>query len=264
MKRLAAVFLLLLCLTACGSKVDLMPNASPETSALCLTIYDGETITRQYLFETDVIREKALRDFRNAKANPAEVDLTTLQPPYYGLEIGGTDGYSVCGLWSDGCFIMGDGSTYAFDYDFTAFQNRYTFEEPEQFSTLTVLPCVDNLAKLETGWNSALLSPAETVDSQQSVTMELTEQTESHLVVAIHNHSDTEWGYGHAFHLEVQLDDGWYRIPAEQEIAFTEELLIVEAGDTAQERCWIEPYGTLPPGTYRLVLQGMTVSFHIA
>ena len=39
----------------------------------------------------------------------------------------------------------------------------YRFEEPERFSTLTVLPCVDNLAKLETGWNSALLSPAETV-----------------------------------------------------------------------------------------------------
>ena len=82
MKRMIALLALLFCFTGCGRKVDLMPNASPGTSALCLTVYDGETITRQHLFETEKIREKALRDFRNAKAEPVEVDVTTLQPPY--------------------------------------------------------------------------------------------------------------------------------------------------------------------------------------
>ena len=45
MKKLFCLIALLLCLTACGNQVDLMPNASPETSVLCLTVYDGDTIT---------------------------------------------------------------------------------------------------------------------------------------------------------------------------------------------------------------------------
>ena len=158
---------------------------------------------------------------------------------------------------------MGDGTVYAFDYDFSALQNRYAFEEPEQFSSLTVLPCVNYLAKTEAGWNSAMLTPTDHIVMQASVTMELVEQTKTHLVVGITNNDDMEWGYGHAFHLETRLDGVWYRIPAEQDMAFTEELMIVETGGTVQERCWIEPYGVLPTGEYRLVLESLTVPFEI-
>lgn len=263
MKKLFCLIALLLCLTACGNQVDLMPNASPETSALCLTVYDGETITRQYLFETDAVRAEAMEDFQKANAKPVEVNLTTLQPPFYGLEMGGSDGWPVYGLWSDGYFIMGNGSIYTFDYDFEAFRKAYKFEEPEEFFTLTLLPCVNFLAKSECGWNTAVLTPSDVVQPEIGVTVELIEQTETYLVLELTNLTESEWGYGHAFYLETQVDDLWYRIPAEQNMAFTEELMIVMPGKTAQERCWIEPYGELPAGSYRLVLQDLIVPFEI-
>lgn len=263
MKKLFCMAALLLCLTACSSRVDLMPQASPQTSALCLTVYDGETITRQHLFETDIVRAKALADFQNAKAEPADVDLTTLQPPFYGLEMGGTDSDSVYGLWSDGYFIRGDGTAYTFDYDFEAFRQQYKFEEPEKFSALTLLPCVHYLAKSETGWNTAVLTPSDHIEADPSVTVELIEQTETHLVLEFTNAAEEEWGYGHAFYLETQVDGHWYRIPAEQDVVFTEELMIVMPGATAQERCWIEPYGMLPAGRYRLILQEIAVEFSV-
>lgn len=262
MKKLLCIILLLL-LTGCGSTVDLMPKASPSTSALALYIYDGETITRQHLFETDAVRADAMEDFRKAEANPAEVDLTTLQPPFYGLEMGGTDGWSVYGLWADGYFIQGNGAVYEFDYDFREFRSEYDFEEPDEFQTLTVLPCVNYLAKSDAGWNTAVLTPSAWENVPQPVEIALIEQTDTHITVELTNTTEEEWCYGHAFWLEAEIDGTWYRIPAERDVAFTEEGLIVPAGGTAQERCWIEPYGDLPAGNYRLILQSLAAEYII-
>ena len=88
MKKLFCMLFLLLFLSGCGSAVDLMPGVSPENSALSLFIYDGETITRQHLFESEQVREQAMEDFRKAKAEPVQIDRTTLTPPFYGLEMG--------------------------------------------------------------------------------------------------------------------------------------------------------------------------------
>jgi len=265
MKRLLCLALVLLLLTGCGSTVDLMPKASPATSALGLYVYDGETITRQHLFETDAIRAEAIEDFRKAHAKPAEVDLTTLQPPFYGLEMGGTDGYTVYGLWVDGYFIRGNGNVYEFDYDFEQFRSQYDFEEPDEFQMLTVIPCVNYLAKSETGWNASVLTASDFNSVEQSVDAVLIEQTKTHLTIELTNNGTEEWCYGHAFWLETEINGKWYRIPAEQDVAFTEEGLLVSPGGAAEERCWIEPYGELPSGNYRLVFyQNLAVEFTIA
>lgn len=264
MKRMLCLLFALLLLTGCGRTVDLMPKASPSTSVLSLYVYDGETITRQHLFETDTVRAEAMEDFRKAKAKPADVDLTTLQPPYYGLEMGGTDGWTVYGLWADGYFIRGNGKVYEFDYDFEKFRREYDFEEPDEFRVLTVLPCMNYLAKTKNGWNTAVLTLSDFKPVEQPVNAVLIEQTKTHLTIELTNNGAEEWCYGHAFWLETEIDGKWYRIPAEQDVAFTEEGLLVAAGDTAEECCWIEPYGDLPAGTYRLVFyQNLSVEFTI-
>ena len=148
MKRLFCVLVCLLMLTGCAGimAVELMPVAEPATSARGLYIYDGETITRQFLFETEQVREEALADFRKAKAEPAEVDVTTLQPPYYGLEMGGEEKGTIYGLWADGYFIRDDGKTYRFDYNFEKLLADYPFELRQEYENLMLMPCAAYLA----------------------------------------------------------------------------------------------------------------------
>lgn len=258
MKRLFALFICFLFLTGCAgkSRIDLMPTASPETSALALYLYDGETITRQFLFETEQVRKEVLQDFREAKAEPAEVDVTTLQPPYYGLEVGSTEIGSEHGLWADGYYIAGDGMTYKMDYDFEKLLADYPWSDLDEFQTLTVMPCASHMAKTEVGWNPRFLTNAIEPEQPKGVTAELVEQTADGLTVSLKNHSGEDWGYGYAFHVDVLLDEQWYNIPAEEEMAFVEVLMMVPDGVETEETYSLKPYGKLPAGTYRLVTDG--------
>lgn len=266
MRRMLCMLLALLLLTGCAGRqrVDLMPTASPDTSALALYIYDGETVTRQFLFETAQVREEALKDFREAKAQPVEVDVTTLQPPYYGLEMGSTGIGSVHGLWADGYFIADDGSTYEFDYDFEAFLSDYPWSNLDEFRMLTVMPCASYMAKTEAGWNKNFLTPAAEAPWPNGIGIELVEQTDEAVTVRLVNNSGEDWGFGYAFHVDVLLDGQWYTIPAEEEMAFVEVLLMLPQDGDHVEIYNLEPYGDLPAGIYRLVTDGgLWVEFEI-
>jgi len=270
MKKLLCLLTLLLLLTGCGSImrsateiVDLMPGVSPENSALGLYIYDGETITRQHLFETEAGRAEAIEPFRTAKVKPAAVDMTTLRPPFYGLEMGGSDGWSVYGLWSDGYFIMGDGTAYEFDYDFEAFRQRYAFGEPDEFQTLTVMPCASHVAKSENGWNKAFLTEAEDPKAMADVTARLTGQTSELITAEFLNERITEWYYDYGYSVQVLLNDVWYTIPPERLVPIIEALRILPAGGSSEEAFSLAPYGKLPAGLYRVFCNGLTVEFSI-
>ena len=61
--------------------------------------------------------------------------------------------------------------------------------------------------------------------------------------------------YGQSFRLEALVEDLWYSIPAEREMAFTAEGLVVPAGSSTEESYDLSAYGKLPAGTYRLVIE---------
>lgn len=259
--------LCLLCLLLAGcapEAVDLMPTASPEDSALGLYIYDGQTITRQHLFETASVRKTVLEDFRKAKAEPVDLDVTTLQPPCYGLEVGSTEIGSVYGLWVDGYFIMDDGAAYKLEYDFGELLETYPWSEADTFSSLSVMPCASHMARTEAGWNRNFLTPAAELPIPEGITMELTAQTEDSLTVRYENRSGAEWGYGYSFQLQALLEETWYVLPAEQEMMFNDLLLLVPDGGEAEETYNLSPYGKLPAGTYRLVAEsGLWAEFEV-
>ncbi|MBP3634534.1 MAG: hypothetical protein J6J43_08185 [Oscillospiraceae bacterium] len=262
MKKLFVCLAALLLLAGCGMKdgVDLMPNADPETSALALYIYDGETITRQHLFETDAYRAQVMEDFHHADAREAAVDVTSLQPPFYGIEMGAGDLGSVKGLWSDGYFIARNGKTYAFDYDFAAFAQNHPWDTADEFHDLAVMPCADLVAKTAKGWNAIFLTPAQELVPPSGISLEA--NFDGDLVnVRFTNLSGEEWGYGYDYGLQVLLDGVWYNVPAEQEMAVVEVLCMLLAEDSAEETYSLAPYGYLPPGTYRFVTQGLAAEF---
>lgn len=265
MKRLIAMLAAVLLLTGCAGRVDLMPDASPETSALALYTCDGQTVTRQFLFETEKIRDGVLKDFRRAKAEPAEVDVTTLQPPYYGLEIGSTEEGSTCGLWADGYFLTGSGAAYRLDYDFERLLADYNWEEPDTFQSLAVMPCASSVARTENSWNRNFLTAAQEPQQPEGITLELLEQGEHSLIVRFTNGTQEEWDYGYAFCLQVNLDGQWYEIPAERELSFIEVAVILPAGVETTETYDFSAYGALLAGTYRLVTEsGLWTEFSVA
>lgn len=82
-------------------------------------------------------------------------------------------------------------------------------------------------------------------------------------VVTFRNDSGEEWCYGKYFHLEVLLDGVWYVVPTASELDFPDIAMLLPAGKEQQEEYWLAPYGELPAGTYRIVVEGMADSFVI-
>lgn len=259
-------FLLILLLTGCGAQragtVDLMPNADPETSALALYLYDGQTITRRHLFEDTQYRAEVMKDFHYAKAREVEVDVTVLQPPFYGIEMGAGDLGMAYGLWSDGYFIAQNGTTYAFDYDFEALLNEHPWDDPDAFSDLAVMPCADLVAKTENGWNTAFLTEADALTPPSGITMEARIDGDE-VQVQFTNASQEEWGYGYDYGLRVLLDGTWYYVPVAQDMAVIEILCMLPAGGTSEETYSLAPYGDLPSGTYCFVTQQLSAEFTV-
>ena len=141
----------------------------------------------------------------------------------------------------------------------------YPFELRQESENLMLMPCAAYMAKTEAGWNLNFLTEAEDKPVPEGITMEIEKQKKDEIIAVFHNRSGEEWGFGHAFSLQVLLDGQWYYVPAEDgNYAFTEELLVVPNGESRQETYHLEVYGTLFPGIYRIVsTEGLWVEFEI-
>ena len=275
MKKLVISLVLLLVLCACGKTepvpavdhkaaepetVDLMPGAEPENSAVTLYVYDGQSVHRRYLFETEETRRQLMEQFHYAQVTRVQTDLTQLQPPFYGIEIGAGDLGQVYGLWSDGCFITKTGEIYGFEYDFEKLLSDHPWSEPDAVDNIGLMPCAKYVACTETGWNTAFLTEAQPLDPPQGIEMQL-KLNGTDAAVTFTNHTEEEWGYGLDFGLQVLVDDVWYYVPAEQSMAFCEVLMLLQPGASAEETYSIASYGELPAGTYRFVTQHLSEEF---
>lgn len=262
---------LFLCLTALtllagcgGSRNALLDGASPDTSALTLYVYDGETVTWQYLFDSRA--EQALLDqLAEVQATETEDFLPTqATAPIYALEIGGADGLSRVGAWSDGHWITPEGTVYTFDFDFPALLTAYAWEDGEQRSDFSVMPCARAMTCGEAGWNAALLTPSADLQPPDGISMVLTDQEGGTLTVTLENDTDTEWLYGEAFSIQTQLDGTWYNVPTlPGNWGFNSIGLLLPPGERSEKTYDLSLYGTLPAGTYRLVVEGLSAAFTV-
>lgn len=278
MKKWLIAAMTLLLLTGCGAvdqpgkivlpekqelvEVDLMPGASPETSALALFSYDGETVTREFLFDTAAVSE-VLADFHSAKVRPVPMGTTAMKPPYYGLEIGGEDGFSVCGLWSEGIFLTGSGDSYLFDYDFSAIQRDWSWELPDTFVDPALLPCAEYAARTEIGWRYDFLLPVKEQPTPEGIAVETVSVTDDEIVVRYTNRSGSEWSYGLSTQVQVLHDGMWYGVPMHRNYAFPSIAMVVLDGESREETFSLKPFGSLPAGTYRLVANSLVSEFTV-
>lgn len=106
-------------------------------------------------------------------------------------------------------------------------------------------------------------SPVEQLGEQ--VTMRLPqeelEQLPEELNLVITNHTPTEYTYGEGYVLEVLLEENWYVVDPDEEIAFNAIATLLPPDAINSEL--VQPgsfYSQLPPGRYRLVKQFCSVS----
>lgn len=243
---------------------DLLANASPETSALAFYIYDGETVEQRYLFEEAETRR--LLGVLSAVTLDEAADWTPadLTAPIYGIEIGGKDGWTVQGAWSNGYWIAQDGTVYGFDFDLSLFTEGYSWSDVTEWNTTTILPCARFLAQAVDGWHPEWMTPSATLVAPEGITAELIKNTKDSVTISLTNHTDADWMYGEGFSLQVLLDGVWYNVPETPgNWAFNAIGYSLSAGDSVEKTYSLESYGDLPTGTYRLETEGLTAEFNL-
>ncbi len=249
-------------LCACAGGNELLAAASPETSALMLySCADGKSVKQLTMYDNGAERE-ILGKLAKVKAAPAP-DWTArdVKMPVYGIGIGRNDGEPgwLWAAWSDGYMILADGSAYRFDFNFAALETDHQWSDSEEGLPIGRLPCSRALALGPEGWISSMLTPARELAPPEGIgmTLDYIDFAGGTAAVTFRNDSGEEWCYGTYYHLEVLLDGAWYFVPTASELDFPDIAMLLPAGEERQEVYWLEPYGELPAGSYRIVAEGM-------
>ena len=276
MKKSIAMLLcavLILPLFGCGSKTadtpgknNLWNEASPETSAMQLFAFD-KTGGRSMITFNQADEHAILDRLSAVKATPVTGwTAEQVKLPVYGIEIGTMDGTGIVTAWSNGYLILRDGSVYEFDFDFSSLETDFQWEPSfKEIKSISAMPCGRLLSEGPDGWIVKHLSPADELPPPEGISIVLKEQTTDHLTVELTNSSGTDWCYGEYFSLQVLLNGAWYSVPVldDKNYAFIDIGIILPAGKSQSKSYSLNSYGTLPTGTYRLVVEGMSVEFNM-
>lgn len=237
---------------------NLMQEATPETSALIFYSYDGEKVIQRMIFDADSV--EILNQLNAVEA--VRHDAWTLEDitlPLYGFYIGTADG-SIRVAWSNGYWIDKDGLVYQFDFDFKPLIRDYDWIDRTELADFSSFPCACYLTQDKNGWNPTLLTPAGELTPAEGITMKLNSWNEDKVTVTFANAGETEWMYGESFHLQVLLDNTWYRIPLLPENwGFNSLGYTLASGGEGEKTYSLRMYGRLPAGTYRLVAEDIAV-----
>lgn len=244
----------------------LMAKASPDTSALLFSVYDGETVKNLWLFSFS--QEKEILNVISAV--PAEKAMNwspeLFTAPAYGFHIGDTYGGALEAVWSNGYWITQDGEAYSFDFDFGAFSDKYDWSDESVSSAAAALPCAYIICRNGDKWYADRLSPPYTDEEEAPdyISAELVEQTEGTVTIKYTNNGSEDWLYGLHFSLDVLLNGEWYSVPTITGNWAFDDIGLILNPEQQQERAYsLWMYGELPPRQYRIAANGCIVEFTI-
>lgn len=246
------------------SPEGLLAHASPSTSAMTLYTYDGKTVKLAYIF--DVQKEQEILDSLNAVKAEKVKGWTAGDAglPVYGLDMGRDDGYTIYAAWTNGHWIAQDGTVYRFDYDFGQLAEQKAWQDEGELPSFTSFPCARIFAQEKDGWNTRFLVPAPPLNPPRGITMKLDSWDQDLAVVSITNQGSEEWTCGEFYEIQVLIDGVWYEVPTVPgNWGFNCMGYYVPTGETQSLTSHMAMYGQLPPGTYRFVINGLSVEHRI-
>lgn len=238
--------------------------------SLELRVYDGQNITEQVIFDEEALKEiqgmiSAVPAEKTEEWSPRQIKL-----PVYGFEIIDGDGLDLEAAWSDGYWITQDGEAYSFDFDFETLKSSYEWEYENVWNhnSIAGMPCAFFLCRDESGWITDHLEAAEDpVEPPENITAELADQSSDVIAVRISNNSNDEsekgWIYNEAFRIDF-FDGKWYPVPCMPGKGYPSRGgLILFPGESAEITCFLDMYGGLPAGKYRLVGDNFAAEFTV-
>ena len=257
-------------LVACGGRGNtLMEGATAKSSALSMYYYDGEDTVRGHLYDKAEV-QKVLDSLAAVDVVPVpKWSSSDLSAPMYGIFMMKEDGRPLAALWSAGLWITQEGEAYRFDYDFAKLWEGHDWQSMDTWSGQMALPCQHALSYRDDagenphddGWNSywdpTWMTPAEDLTAAEGHAIELVEWSDTAVTVKLLNHSGEDWTFGEYYHLEVELEGIWYRVPTApgENWAVHDLAYILPDGGEKEMTYSLVCYGDLPAGHYRLVAE---------
>lgn len=258
---LCLIFVLLL--MSCGNKQDIrmLENASPETSAMSFYYFDGENTIVKWLFDLKM-EQKIIDDINKLKTKSvANTRVADMKVPCYGIGISDKDGFEIWLNYSNGLWLLKDGTVYEADYDFKALYDSVADT---------------NLDTMEGGihmLNAAILGEHDIryyekvegmSNSRDGVTLSVIAVEGKIVTVKIQNDSDEDFFYSEYFTLQKEIDGFWYKIPVRlSNYGFNDIGLILQAHEISEKKCDITMYGELDNGHYRIEKEQLAADFYI-
>lgn len=241
--------------------VQLLKDACVETSAMCFWEYNNNKAEYCWLFDRD--GEQEIVDYINGiKLGDVvkDVDTDKLKGNMYSLEIGSKEGAFISFTWYDGYVFLNNGSIYKADIDFDRIKS-YQWQEKDKTS-LSLFPNIRYIALKDGKWNTKFLAESRK-NRPHGLKITSVKLKGKKLEVKLKNKTKKETYFGEYFSVQAKVDGKWYDIPAKDEMVFNDIAYIMKAGGKTKKVYDLTPYGELPSGKYRIVVEGASAEFNI-
>lgn len=238
---------------------NILAGASPDTSALQMYYFDGETVVVRTLYDSDTEKE-VIKKINGIPLQAAEEDaLSKMEPPFYGFWISGQDGFDISVAASGGVWLKNDGAVYYGDTDLSVLWEQMEGKDEDTWNVLS-FPNAGRLSAYHTIF--LLKADEQTAEVPEGLTLTVEDIGTSEITVRITNNSGEEFSYGEYFSIQKQIDGQWYTVPVRADnVGFQDIAHILPNGESASETYNLDIYGTLEPGTYRLVVETLSADF---
>ena len=238
---------------------NILAGASPDTSALQMYYFDGETVVVRTLYDSDTEKE-VIKKINGIPLQAAEEDaLSQMEPPFYGFWISGQDGFDISVAASGGVWLKNDGAVYYGDTDLSGLWEQMEGKDEDTWNALN-FPNAGRLSAYHTIF--LLKADEQTAEVPEGLTLTVEDIGTSEITVRITNNSGEEFSYGEYFSIQKQIDGQWYTVPVRADnVGFQDIAHILPNGESASETYNLDIYGTLEPGTYRLGVETLSADF---
>lgn len=256
-------FMIAFTFVGCGKKqgVQLLENASPETSAMSFYYFDGENTTIKRLY--DVAEEqKIIDDINQLVTKPvANSRVADMKVPCYGLEIVDKDGFEIWLTYSNGLWLGKDGAVYEADYDFRTLYDSVADTNPDTMEGGIHMLNSAILGQYDIRYYEKVEDMSNTRDG---VTLSVTAVEGNIITVTIQNDSEDDFFYGEYYTLQKEIDGSWYRVPVRlSNYGFHDIGFVLQAHQSTEAKCDITMYGELDNGHYRIEKERLVADFII-
>ena len=238
---------------------NILAGASPDTSAFQMYYFDGETVAVRTLYDSSTEKE-VIKKINGIPLQAAEEDaLSQMEPPFYGFWVSSQDGFDISVAASGGVWLKNDGAVYYGDTDLSGLWEQMEGKDEDTWNALN-FPNAGRLSAYHTIF--LLKADEQTAEVPEGLTLTVEDIGTSEITVRITNNSGEEFSYGEYFSIQKQIDGQWYTVPVRADnVGFQDIAHILPNGESASETYNLNIYGTLEPGTYRLVVETLSAEF---